>query len=375
MTSLPQKKVILIVDDTPEILDLIKIGLTPEHEVKAAVSGEVALKIAQEHPLDLILLDVMMPEMDGYEVCRRLREIPSVAEVPIIFVTAMSDMEDEIKGLALGAVDYLTKPISLPILQARVQAHLALRQARQELQLKKQLLENERQLVEEIVVRMRTDHQFDARHLRTLVSPVEATSGDLTLSAFRPDGSQHLLVGDFTGHGLPAAIGAPLVSYLFYSMTLKDCPVSEIFTSINQVLHRQLPTQIFMAAAFIEITPSRDRLTLWNASLPDCLLVRSDGQISHHASSQLALGIIPDLTPEAGEQLLLSSDDRFFVLTDGLIEATNAQQEMFGYPRMEPLLVECALHDHPLETVLERVNDFRGTGAQLDDFTLVELRP
>jgi DNA-binding response OmpR family regulator len=375
MTKNQQKKVILVVDDTPEILDLIKIGLTPEHNVKAAISGEIALKIAAKQAPDLILLDVMMPEMDGYEVCSRLKEIPSVRDVPIIFVTAMGEEEDEIRGLELGAVDYLTKPISLPILQARVHTHLALKSAREEIQSKNRLLEEERELVEEVVVRMRTDHHFDPRHLRTLMAPVEATCGDLILSAFRPDGGQHLLVGDFTGHGLPAAIGGPLVSHLFYSMTGQGQPAAEILPTLNEIIHRQLPTRQFMAAAMVEITPARDKLTLWNAALPDGLLVKASGETSQHASTLMPLGIVGDLAIGDGEKIPLSPSDHFYLFSDGLMEAVNEEREMFGYPRLEKLLIDCAINGQDLESVLDQVNVFRSAGEQPDDFTLVELNP
>ncbi|MFC1602779.1 SpoIIE family protein phosphatase [Pseudomonadota bacterium] len=370
-----QQKVILAVDDNPEILELIEILLSQEHMVKTAISGKDALKIAKEQAPDLILLDVMMPEMDGYEVYRQLKEIPSVRDVPIIFITTMGEVKEEVKGLELGAVDYLTKPISMLILQARVNTHLALKLAREELQAKNWQLEQERQLVEDVVVRMRTDLNFDERHLRTAISPVEATCGDLILSAFCPDGHQRVLVGDFTGHGLPAAIGGPLVSYLFYSMTADGYPTDEVLKKINSVIQRQLPTQQFMVAAMVEITSERDSLTLWSAALPDCLLVRGDGATSHHISQNMPLGIIDNIKLGEGEKIALSPTDRFYMFSDGLMEVMNEEQEMFGYPRLEKLLIECAIHGRSLESILDQVNDFRSADEQPDDFTLVELSP
>ena len=121
------KQIILIVDDIPENLDVLSSVLRSRYKVKAALNGERALKIAAgSQPPDLILLDIMMPEMDGYEVCRRLKDNPATAKIPVIFVTAKNQEEDETKGLALGAVDYMTKPISPPLVLARVQTHLAL---------------------------------------------------------------------------------------------------------------------------------------------------------------------------------------------------------------------------------------------------------
>lgn len=121
------KKTILVVDDTPENIDVLSGVLRPQFFVKAALNGERALKIAAADPKPImILLDIMMPGMDGYEVCRRLKANPATAKVPIIFVTARDQEEDERKGLELGAVDYITKPISPSIVLARVHTQLAL---------------------------------------------------------------------------------------------------------------------------------------------------------------------------------------------------------------------------------------------------------
>jgi class 3 adenylate cyclase len=122
-----RKHTILVIDDTPENISLLVGLLREQYTVKAAPSGARALQIAAaETPPDLILLDIMMPEMDGYEVLRRLRAEPRTSRIPVIFLTAMSSAEDEEKGLQLGAVDYIAKPISPPIVLARVRNHIAL---------------------------------------------------------------------------------------------------------------------------------------------------------------------------------------------------------------------------------------------------------
>ncbi|MEW8626575.1 MAG: HD domain-containing phosphohydrolase [Candidatus Thiodiazotropha sp.] len=121
-----QKKTILIVDDTPENLDVLKDILTPYYSVKVAVNGKLALKITEAHSPDLILLDVMMPDMDGYETCRKLKENSLTASIPVIFVTTMGEVENESTGFDVGAVDYITKPVSAPIVLRRVATHLSL---------------------------------------------------------------------------------------------------------------------------------------------------------------------------------------------------------------------------------------------------------
>lgn len=142
--ALPEKATVLVVDDTPANLSLMTGLLRDIYKVKAAIDGEKALRIAQsDAPPDLILLDIMMPGMDGYEVCRRLQANPVTRDIPIIFLTAKAGIEDEKMGLELGAVDYITKPISPPIVLARVRNHLALKASADFLRNKADFLEAE----------------------------------------------------------------------------------------------------------------------------------------------------------------------------------------------------------------------------------------
>ena len=122
-----KKNKILIVDDSPDNIKLLNALLQDTYQISGTTSGMEALELAQSDPHpDLILLDVMMPEMDGYEVCKRLKANPQTKRIPILFITAMSDAEDEALGLSLGAMDYITKPINPPIVKARIQAHMNL---------------------------------------------------------------------------------------------------------------------------------------------------------------------------------------------------------------------------------------------------------
>ncbi len=133
MAETSDKQTILIVDDTPQNVELLGAALGADYRIKAATSGERALKICAETPPDLILLDIMMPGMSGYEVCERLKANPVTHAIPVIFVTAMGEVEDEKKGLEVGGVDYLTKPVNPPIVRARVKTHLTLYNQRREL--------------------------------------------------------------------------------------------------------------------------------------------------------------------------------------------------------------------------------------------------
>jgi putative two-component system response regulator len=139
-----RKPTILIVDDTPDNIAMLSSLLNSTYRTKAATTGEKALQLAgSDNAPDLILLDIMMPGMDGYEVCRRLTQDPKTADIPVIFLTGRSDVEGEQKGLELGAVDYITKPFSPPIVVSRIRTHLQLKNVRDFLKDKSEFLEKE----------------------------------------------------------------------------------------------------------------------------------------------------------------------------------------------------------------------------------------
>ena len=130
-----KKPTVLIVDDTAENIHLLMALLTDTYRIKAANNGEKALEIAfSDDKPDIILLDVVMPKLDGLEVCRRLKDNPATANIPIIFITANSSHSDEIQGFALGAVDYISRPFNPPVVLSRIKAQLALYQQNQQLE-------------------------------------------------------------------------------------------------------------------------------------------------------------------------------------------------------------------------------------------------
>lgn len=193
-TNTEKTATVLAVDDTPDNLALLSGVLRDHYRIKVANSGEKALRIAQsDTPPDVILLDVMMPEMDGYEVCRRLKADAATRDIPIIFVTAKSEVEDETRGLELGAVDYLSKPISPGIVLARVRNHLALKALRDADKRYRETLEQEKQLLE--VEQMRSERLI----LNILPRPIadRLKRGEKNISGSYPEVS--ILFSDLVG--------------------------------------------------------------------------------------------------------------------------------------------------------------------------------
>ena len=365
---------ILIVDDTAQNLDVLMATLSDRYAVVAARDGERALRMAARQPTpDLILLDIMMPGMDGFEVCSRLKEDENTRDIPVIFVTAMGEAADEVKGLALGAVDYVTKPITPEVVRARVATQLALRTAHRELEVKNQVLHEERELVEGIVTRMRDATHLDETGLRHLISSLERTNGDILLAAPLPDGGRHVMLGDFTGHGLPAAIGGPMVGYIFETLTTAGRPMEEILRELNRVLCRQLPTNLYMAACAFEIDATGRRARVWNLGVPEALLLRDGAVAGRFPSGGLPLGVIESIDPtEGGVTQPLEPGDRLYAYSDGITETTAPGGEMYGGERLEAYLSELRPEDR-LESLLALLTQFSEGAEQSDDITLVEV--
>ncbi|OGT05301.1 MAG: hypothetical protein A3F73_08770 [Gallionellales bacterium RIFCSPLOWO2_12_FULL_59_22] len=368
------KPAILVVDDTPENIDVLRGILGADYTVKVANSGQVALKIAAAQPPDLILLDIMMPGMDGHEVCGQLKADPLTRAIPVIFITARAETADEVQGLALGAADYLTKPVIPAIVNARVRTQLALRQVQRELEEKNLTLNDEKELLEDIVSRMRSASPFDGRKLRHIQSSLEKTCGDIVLSACRADGAQHVLVGDFSGHGLPAAFGAPLASYIFYRLSAEGCTMRQILEEVNRILCRQLPTQLYMAAAALELSPDRKRALVWNCGLPPVLCLGAAHGVSRISSSGLPLGISESVdTFEPHMQAGMESGMHVYLYSDGLTEAMSVERELYGQTRLETLVARIHREQLPLEAIWQELDAYCGGQGLSDDAVMVEI--
>ncbi len=369
------RAVILAVDDAPEILDIIKETLAADYDIKLATRGEVALKIAEKQLPDLILLDVMMPGIDGYETCQALKKNPKTMHIPIIMVSAGSKMNDELVGLEAGAIDYITKPISTAILLARVKNQLLLSSTRQALEQAHNKISQEREGLEQIVLKMRSNSEFNDKNIRYSSKSAEVNSGDLLLSAFTPEGRHYAVVADFTGHGLPAAIGAPLVTYIFYARVKAGVLLSDIIMEMNSVLKKLLPTHIFMGLLAVDISAARDAIKLWNYGMEDILIHKSADSWSDLSSKDLALGILSEVDGAAHYEFSFQEIQSIYLLTDGITEAFDIENsnEMYGVERLKEALLKNKENNKPLDELLNSISLFANTPEDFDDMTLLEL--
>ncbi|MEO5334882.1 MAG: fused response regulator/phosphatase [Magnetococcus sp. YQC-5] len=368
-----QRYKILIIDDDPFDIDILRHILESEYQLNIATNGMQGLKRARSgSPPHLILLDVMMPGMNGYEVIQQLKADPDTSGIPVIFITAKSDPADETRGLQLGAVDYISKPFTPSVVQVRVNTHLALYAAHQKLEELAECLLEEREIVEEIINNIQNSKSFNTTHVRCLIEPVEKTSGDFILSEFRPDGGQHVMLGDFIGHGVTAAIAAPLVADTFHTMTLLNHGMGVICAEINRKLCETLRTGMFMASGFLELNPERTELQVWNCGLHDLLIFRNSLLYKEVPSTLFPRGI-NKRPQDAPETVAVQSGDRVYLYSDGIMEERNPNNDIFGKARLQAFLTEMISHDQSMERIMEILASFRDGVQRKDDVSLVEL--
>ncbi len=375
MDELNSKPYILAIDD--ELINRLVLDdlLENLYELALLDNGESCFNSIAERRPELILLDVDMPDLNGFELCRQLKSNPSTANIPIIFLTAKVSMNDERLGLELGAVDYITKPFSESILLARMKTHLSLSQTQELLEKSHAKLKRERDYIEYIILSMRDDRRYKADNLMTLVAPVEKSTGDLVLSSSTPNGHRHILLGDFTGHGLSAAVAGPLVSSLFYSRAEQGFSLGETAALINHELSQKLPPEIFMAALLIDWNLESNQLTVWNCGMPSLLHYRNDVYLQDFKSEGLALGIV-DCFYGGGAPKVIEhcSGDQFFGYSDGVQDVVSQSNERFGDIRVRELLQTIVEKKWPLEQVLHTLESYAGTLDFADDVTLMQLQ-
>lgn len=368
----------LIVDDEATNR-LILRGLLGRlgYRITECVNGAEAVRVSSETRFDIVFMDVMMPVMDGVAATRIMKSREQQRFVPIIFLTALSDESTVARCLDAGGDDFLAKPYSVAVLRAKVTA-LQRIQALQDrvTSLHAQQVRDE-QIAEKLFSRVVGAGNFSHPTICAELRPAARFSGDVYLVARAPSGEIYVLLGDFTGHGLAAAIGALPVSEVFRAMTAKGFAPEQILRSINRKLNTLFPTGMFMAAHFIAIDPSLKYLRVANCGMPDLLVFGPDATqpVTNIVAHSLALGITQDMFLRDGPRTLpIEPGTRVLLASDGLFEAVAPDGTAFGTERvlsaMRSMLPGAV---HGLPSVLDELERFCGTSPQADDITAVEI--
>ncbi len=351
-------------------------------DVLAAENGRVAVESFERHQPDVVLMDIEMPELDGYEATRLIKRSAGERFVPVIFLTAKHDDESLARCIECGGDDFLTKPYSKVILRAKLDALMRVRQLhgnirsqRDELKYHQERLRTEHEIARLIFANVVHSRPLGAAGVKCFVSPLALFNGDLLLAEQKPSGGLRLLMGDFTGHGLSAAIGAMPVSDIFRQMTASGFAIGEVAREINRKLRRILPTGLFFAASLIDLDRENGSLLVWNGGCPDVLISGGDGSIRHRIrSTHVPLGILPDDQFDPDLELIeVRPGERVFVYSDGVVEIRNPRGEFFGSGRLEAIFDSCPSPDGLFDQILAELARFREGQGQEDDITLVEL--
>jgi len=374
-------KILIADDNNADRLILKTILHKSGHEVFAAADGSEAVELFKECNPDIVLLDALMPVMDGYQAAVEIKKSSKDKMIPIIFLTSLKEASALALCLEVGGDDFLTKPYNKIILEAKLKAfermkllYDEVREQRNEIQFFTDHMVQEQEVAKRVFDNIAHSGNLSQKNIQHLLSPMSVFNGDLLLCARAPSGSSHIMLGDFTGHGLPAAIGALPVAEIFYGMTIKGFSIADIIMEINSRLNAILPVGVFCCATACEINYRDQSLTVWNGGLPDAYILRPiEGLVSKICSKHVPLGVLNSNSFSIETEVLrFEEGDKMYIFSDGILEAEAPDGSMYGEQRILDLIDKDAGQLQLFQALLTDINAFCQSDAQSDDLTLIE---
>jgi serine phosphatase RsbU (regulator of sigma subunit) len=366
---------ILIVDDNPANVEIFQMRLEANgYDIITATDGEVGLARASEKQPDLILLDIMMPKMDGIEVCRRIRADQSLPFIPIIMVTAKADSKDIVAGLEAGADEYLTKPVDHAALVARVKSMLRIKS------LHDTVIDQTAQLEVQLKTATKIQSLFwpetpelgAGSHIWAVSLPAGYVGGDLYDVIPLPDKSLLAYVADVSDKGVPAALIMAALSTKIRSEALHQCEVDKLLEAVNLSMHSLTAEEGYFATIIIaRYWPATGKMQLSLGGHPQPIWIVGSRIGDLPQINGISLGITPDAKYEKTE-IFLSSGESILFFTDGVIEAENTGNELFGNQRLLDYIGN--FKGPPWgKGLLRSVHQWRKSASANDDLTILEI--
>lgn len=371
---------ILVVDSDLEQRQLVETLLDSKgHTYDCASSSEEALNRLTQEKFELILLDTLLEDMYCFTTAKSIRaQNTDGSYLPILFLSSLLDEETLVKCLEYGD-DYLRRPFNGEVLNAKINAHNRIKTLHDGFREYQAQTEREQEIVAHVFNNAFSCNFLSTDRIRYHLSPMSLFNGDILMTARGPTGDIYVLLGDFTGHGLSAAIGGLPASRVFYAMTAKGLPLGTIVAELNGSLKQILPPSMFMCGAVVQVDASGEYFKCWTGGCHDLQVVDSAGKTRTSIKSKhLALSILPsDSFNSDVETIDITEGDRLFIYTDGITEASNVEGEMFGEAR----LLDCITNsgpvqfgDNPLSYLTDAVHKFTLGTQQEDDISIVEIR-
>lgn len=370
---------ILVVDDErANLLVLAAMLRKMGHSAVSALSGAQGIALFQEQTPDLVVSDVMMPEMSGYEMVREIRRLPGGQQIPIIFLSSLDQAEDVVEGLEAGGDDFLHKPVHYELLKSKV----ALLYERQwlfanQIRQNKVLVEYQARIQDDLNTAVRFADRLSALEciddpaVRFFLRSAEDFGGDLVAAARTPDNVLHAMLADSAGHGLSAALSIFPVVEPFYRMTERGFDISAIVVELNSRARKYTSLPRYVAATLVALDAAGGHLTVWNGGMPDALLVApGKGVLRRFASRNMPLGVLSNekLDNSVEHCALGSEPSQLLICSDGVTEL--AERDAIDFD-LEALLVQ----PQPLDfDALAKELARRLDGRQVsDDISLIRV--
>lgn len=328
---------ILLVDDNPTNLQVLFQTLdTVGCKLLIAKNGEMALSIAQKAHPNLILLDIMMPGIDGFEVCRRLKADPTTADIPVIFLSALDDTADKVKGLQLGAVDYVSKPFQAEEVIARVNTHLTIHRLNREVQSQRDQLEHELKVTSEVQRDLLPKNlpQIDGLKLGVHYETSRYAGGDYYDIVQLSDNNWGFLVADAEGHSAPAAVMMAMTCALFRSCSVSQTEPQKVLDYINSNLCK-VNENSFVTAIYVIYNADNRTIRIARSGHPLPMIYRS---AESKAIELECKGVFPlgwdNYSDVPVTEFQLEKGDRLLLYTDGVTERFSTTEEQYGEKRL-----------------------------------------
>src|SRR5271156_4332971 len=380
MNEADQKQTVLLVDDAPANIQLVNSILKDIYKIRIATSGVKALELARITPLpDLILLDVMMPDQNGYEVCTQLKRGEETRDIPVIFLTGQTHVDEETRGFDVGAVDYIHKPFSPAVVKARVRTHLALRGTREQLAHQLLTIQKELETARQIQLSILPSEipKIEGLDIAARYLPMTAVAGDFYDFIVVDEKRIGILVADVSGHGMPAALIASMLKIALSAQGAHAADPAQVLLGLNRALCGKFQHH-YVTAAYLFVDMQKRTLTYAGAGHPPLLLRDGSSKgVRSVAENGLFLGRFP-FAKYSSVEFPLMAGDRALLYTDGIAEATNPAGVEFGARCLKQFLVgeQSTSADHFAGQLLEELSRWsaRGSAEDLDDdITMVAI--
>ena len=379
---------IVVVDDEPEMRRMLVRALSRSgFSVTGCADGAEALLLLCERQGEaLLVLDYAMPGLNGVEVCERVRahRDPAIAQTPIILLTAHTGEENEIACFRAGADDFVTKPVSLPVLKARIETHLRLALLRAQLREQNRLLEEWRALrefdmeaaglVQQAIIPRRMP-EVPGWRFALHFQPLIQVGGDSFDGLLLPDGGLLLWIADATGHGVSAALVTVLLKLLFRHAAEETCEPMGVLERVNREFMGIFRGHSFLTAACVRLEPGKGRIRAAGAGHPPVLVVRGSGEVEALPSSAPPVGLLlPGSLQE--REAVLEPGDALLLVTDGIYGVCNPRGERYCFPRFAEGLEgeRFATPEDLIAGALGLARDFSHGEPFDDDVALVAVR-